>query len=255
MERTAVPVTRTKNPKRAPDVSVPERAPKPEPPWLRTAVLILSALCLLGLFSTEADDTDFWWHLKTGQYIVQKHALPFPDPFAYTTAMNPLAYPGEDQVRHFNLTHEWLAQVMLYAVYSVGGLPAVVLMRAAILATLCALVGFLAAKRAGNFYVGIAAAFATASLAHWVAVDRPMIVSSGLALDSPNRPITEDVDPPAQSPMPRVSEQCAVSLRSKGVSTATMRLPVAPSASAASMNCNSRSTRVAPRTTRATRGV
>jgi hypothetical protein len=177
MERASVPVTRTKNPKRAPDVSVPERAPKPEPPWLRTALLILAAFCLLGLFSTEADDTDFWWHLKTGQYIVQKHALPFPDPFAYTTAMNPLAYPGEDQVRHFNLTHEWLAQVMLYAAYSVGGLPAVVLMRATILATLCALVGLLAARRARNFYAGIAAAFATASLAHWVAVDRPMIVS------------------------------------------------------------------------------
>jgi len=167
-------VTRTqqsKSPKRAPEVSRPEAA------WLRPAVLILSALCLLGLFSTEAEDTDFWWHLKTGQYIVQQHALPFPDPFAYTTAMNPLAYPGEEQVRHFNLTHEWLAQVMMYGVYSVGGLPAIVLVRAIILAGLCTLVGLLAATRTGNFYVGIAAAFATASLAHWVAVDRPMIVT------------------------------------------------------------------------------
>jgi hypothetical protein len=140
-------------------------------------VLILAALCLLGLFSTEAEDTDFWWHLKTGQYIAQKHALPFPDPFAYTTAMNPFAYPGEDQVRHFNLTHEWLSQIMLYGVYSVGGLPAVVLVRAALLAGLCGLVGLLAARRTENFYVGIAAAFATASLARWVAVDRPMLVS------------------------------------------------------------------------------
>src|SRR5271156_3835891 len=50
--------------------------------------------------------------------------------------------------------------------------------------------------------------------------ERPLIVSAGLALDTPKRPITEDVDPPTQSPMPRVSEQSAVSLRSKGVSTA-----------------------------------
>jgi hypothetical protein len=163
--------------KPAPGVGPPEIPTSLEPRWLRPAVLILSALCLLGLFSTEAEDTDFWWHLKTGHYIVQKHALPFPDPFAYTTAMNPLAYPGEDQVRHFNLTHEWLSQIMLYGVYSVGGLPAVILVRAALLAGLCALVGLLAARRTGNFYVGIAAAFATASLANWVAVDRPMIVS------------------------------------------------------------------------------
>ena len=46
--------------------------------------------------------------------------------------------------------------------------------------------------------------------------DRPLIVSSGLALDSPRRPVTEDVDPPAHSPMPRVSEQSAMSLRVEG---------------------------------------
>jgi hypothetical protein len=177
---TSAPVTRpqqSKSSKRAPEVPPPESSTTTQARWLQPAILILSALCLLGLFSTEADDTDFWWHLKTGQYIVQKHALPLPDPFAYTTTMNPLAYPGEDHVRHFNLTHEWLAQVMLYGVYSVGGLAAVVLMRAALLAGVCALVGLLAARRSGNFYVGVAAAFATASLAHWVAVDRPMIVS------------------------------------------------------------------------------
>jgi nucleoside-diphosphate-sugar epimerase len=55
--------------------------------------------------------------------------------------------------------------------------------------------------------------------------DRPLIVSSGLALGSPKRPVTEDVDPPANSPMPRVSEQSALSLRSQGAKAAVMRLP------------------------------
>jgi nucleoside-diphosphate-sugar epimerase len=54
--------------------------------------------------------------------------------------------------------------------------------------------------------------------------DRPFIVTSGLALDSPKRPLCEDVDPPANSPMPRVSEQLAMSLRSQSVKTAVMRL-------------------------------
>ncbi|HYL77372.1 MAG TPA: hypothetical protein VEU96_24375 [Bryobacteraceae bacterium] len=160
-----------------PGVRPTAEAAPPLPGWLQMVVLGIAATCLLGFFSTEADDTDFWWHLKTGQYIVQQHALPVPDPFAYTTAMNPPSYPGEEQLRHFNLTHEWLAQAMMYGVYSIGGLPAVILARAGLLAALCGLVGFLAARRTGKFYAGVAAAFATASVATWVAVDRPMIVT------------------------------------------------------------------------------
>ena len=152
-------------------------SPAPQPALLRIVVLALSAICLLGLFSTEVQDTDFWWHLKTGQYIIEHHALPVPDPFAYTTAINPDAFPGEENVRHFNLTHEWLAETLLYCVYSLGGFPAVILFRAALLAGLCALVGLLAARRSGQFYAGIAAAFATASLATWFTADRPALVS------------------------------------------------------------------------------
>jgi nucleoside-diphosphate-sugar epimerase len=55
--------------------------------------------------------------------------------------------------------------------------------------------------------------------------DRPLIVSAGIAGLPPGRPATEDVDPPANSPMPRVSEQSAMSLRSQGVNAAVVRLP------------------------------
>lgn len=163
--------------RRATESAAPDTSIRVEPPWLRIAVLVLAAICLVGLFSTEIDDTDFWWHLKTGQYIAQQHALPVPDPFAFTTAMSPPSYPGEEQLRHFNLTHEWLAQVMMYGVYSIGGLPALILARSALLAALCGLVGLLAVRRSGKFYAGVAASFATASVAIWVAIDRPMIVT------------------------------------------------------------------------------
>ena len=79
-------------------------------------------ILLLGLFSREIYDSDFWWHLRTGQYIVEQRALPFPDPFAWTTAGARDAYPGEARTRRFNLTHEWLAQVVFYAVWRVGGM-------------------------------------------------------------------------------------------------------------------------------------
>ena len=80
----------------------------------------LGALLLISLFTTECGDTDTWWHLKTGQYIVQQHKLPVPDPFAWTTYMWKPAYPGEETTRYFNLTHEWLSQVLLYAILRRG---------------------------------------------------------------------------------------------------------------------------------------
>ena len=147
------------------------------PGWIVPATLILAALCLLGLFSTEITDTDFWWHLKTGQYIVQTHKLPVPDPFAYTTSLSHSAYPGEEQVRHFNLTHEWLSQALLYLIYLVGGFPGVVLMRAALLGGICAMGGILAFWRSNNLMAGIAAAAATAVLATDFRADRPALVT------------------------------------------------------------------------------
>ena len=48
---------------------------------------------------------------------MQNHALPVPDPFAFTTAGAGEAYPGEAITRHFNLTHEWLAQALFYLVW------------------------------------------------------------------------------------------------------------------------------------------
>ena len=48
---------------------------------LRALLLTLIGILLFGLFAREVYDSDFWWHLRTGQYIVEKRALPFPDPF------------------------------------------------------------------------------------------------------------------------------------------------------------------------------
>lgn len=175
MSRPGLPQPSQSRRKRRQEPSPAEKLPKPQPRWLPTSSILLAALCLIGLFSTEISDTDFWWHLRTGQYIIQRHSLPVPDPFSFTTALNPPADTGDDRVRRFNLTHEWLAQAALYSVYSAGGAPAVILVRALILALFCGLAGWLAARRSGSLYVGIAAAFAAASLAVNFAADRPAL--------------------------------------------------------------------------------
>jgi nucleoside-diphosphate-sugar epimerase len=55
--------------------------------------------------------------------------------------------------------------------------------------------------------------------------DRPLIVSSGIGPWAPGRLTTEDDAPPAQSPMPRVSEQTGMAQIAKGVRANVMRLP------------------------------
>src|ERR1051326_7496018 len=100
------------------------------PSWLRTVILVLAAIFLIGAFSRELNDTDTWWHLKTGQYILQQHKLPIPDPFAWTTYLGKASYPGEEITRYFNLTHEWLSQSLLYGSYALGGFTGLILMRA-----------------------------------------------------------------------------------------------------------------------------
>src|SRR5580700_3131087 len=137
---------------------------KDPPSWFRPALLAICAVFLIGLFSTEIADYDFWWTLKSGQFIAQNHRLPAPDPFAFTTRLAHDAYDGESVTRQFNLTFEWLAQLKFYAVYRLAGFGGIVLFRALLLAGCCALIGAIVWRRTSGFYRALAAAFATAAV-------------------------------------------------------------------------------------------
>lgn len=127
--------------------------------------MLLVAAFLIAILAGPIEDTDFWWHLKTGQWIAQHHRLPVPDPFSYTS--------GADATARLNLTHEWLAQLALYGVYAAGGFGAVALVRAALLAAICGFSGWIAARLARRFWIGIVAALAAASVMVAFTADRP----------------------------------------------------------------------------------
>lgn len=167
-----------KSPKSKTDIAVPGQAAEPPaaPPAIWNVVaLALAAILLLGWFSGEFKDSDAWWHLKTGEYLWLQHKLPVPDPFAWTSSLGAAAYAGEEQVRNFNLTHEWLAQVALYAAYAAGGFPGLILFRAALLTLFCGFAGLLAYRRSGEFYRSIAAAVLAGAAATQFASDRPFV--------------------------------------------------------------------------------
>src|SRR5688572_5351128 len=164
-----------KSPKSKAAETPPLQSQRASPGWLKPLTLAFAAIVLFGWFSTEANDSDAWWHLKTGEYIWQQHKLPVPDPFAWTTYLGGPAYPGEEQVRYFNLTHEWLAQLVLYWFYAAGGFPGLILFRAAMLAAFCGAAGLLAYHRSGGFFQSIAAALLAAGVAMRFASDRPFL--------------------------------------------------------------------------------
>jgi len=55
--------------------------------------------------------------------------------------------------------------------------------------------------------------------------DRPLIVTSGTALLGPGQVATEEMAPPSDSGIPRVSEQAALAMGALGVRTMMLRLP------------------------------
>jgi hypothetical protein len=150
----------------------------PAPPaWLRPAILILTALLLLIWFSGAIADTDIWLHLMTGRQTLQTHALTVPDPFSYTSNRTSAAYPGEAKTRYFNLTHEWLAQIGMYLIYTVTGLPGLVLARALLLVAFCALVGLMVWWRNHGFLRSIGAAVTAGAVAINFQQSRPFLVT------------------------------------------------------------------------------
>jgi hypothetical protein len=70
--------------------------------------IIIVIAALTSFFPIE--NYDIWWHLKTGEYIVSEKAIPDSDIYSFTAE-------GKSWI-----THEWLAELIFYAVYVAGGL-------------------------------------------------------------------------------------------------------------------------------------
>jgi hypothetical protein len=132
-------------------------------PRLVTAITFLAIFAMAMRVSV---DTDTWWHLRTGQWIVEHRAVPTTDPFSHTRAGAAWLIPG------------WLVQVPMYALYAWLGFGGLNLFTAffvtlAFVFIYRACVGHPLARA---FTLVLAAA---ASAIYWSA--RPQIVSFALA--------------------------------------------------------------------------
>jgi tetratricopeptide (TPR) repeat protein len=101
---------------------------------LFAAVVVLALAFPFLLALEKVSESDTFWHLKTGEWILSHESIPHTDPFSATVYGKPW------------LDWEWLFQAGIYAVYTWGGFNALVLAKAVIV-FLTGLVLFLACRR------------------------------------------------------------------------------------------------------------
>lgn len=78
---------------------------------------------------TPVESFDLWWHLKSGEWMVENRSLAgTEDPFSFTSHL-PLE---EDDVK--GLRTQWLGQIVFYLSYLWGGLRGVALLKAVLIA-------------------------------------------------------------------------------------------------------------------------
>jgi hypothetical protein len=81
--------------------------------WFRRTLLItvlFGAPAVLAVCAEPMKDPDVWWHLRTGQWIVEHRALPVSEPFSSYGQGKPW------------VAYSWLFELFLYGLYQVFGL-------------------------------------------------------------------------------------------------------------------------------------
>ncbi len=79
-----------------------------------TSAVVLRMLLFTAIFSLAAVpplDPDLWWHLANGRLMLATGSIPHLDLYSFSAAGHPW------------VMHEWLADLAMYLLYRVGGLP------------------------------------------------------------------------------------------------------------------------------------
>lgn len=109
---------------------------------------------------TPAKDTDFWWHLRTGEFILEHGMVPFVDLFTFMDADKPW------------IDLHWGFQVLVTLLYRLGGISLVIVAKGLVLAVAA----------------GIACAASGSMLPNWIKAliwIAPAIALTGRAFERP----------------------------------------------------------------------
>lgn len=81
---------------------------------VRRLFICLFIVSLFGMAVRETLDPDMWWHLKTGESILEQ-GIPHQDIFSFTVPTNEW------------ITHEWLSELLMWLMYRAAGLPGLII--------------------------------------------------------------------------------------------------------------------------------
>ncbi len=127
----------------------------------RLMIVVLFAL-LFALAVRIPLDTDTWWHLRSGQYILDHRAVPLTDPFSLTRRNQPW------------IDHSWGSQLILLGFYTVGGMAGLAIYTA-LLATAGMVFVYLMCE--GNVYLRAFVVIVAAATAAVFWSPRPQMMS------------------------------------------------------------------------------
>src|SRR5689334_3500111 len=101
---------------------------------------------MLMIFAAAAKpitDPDFWWHLKTGQYVVETTSIPHSDIFSTPRF-------GSEWV-----THEWLSEVLMFLIFRAAGFAGLIIFFALIITTAFCTMYRRCVERTGHPYIAV----------------------------------------------------------------------------------------------------
>lgn len=145
---------------------------------MNTLVKRLSAalpLCIILLFfllftSIPLWDSDFFWHLKTGEYIAQHKEIPEEDPFSYTTP------DGETLRKNFILGQYWLSQLIFYFIWKQAGIGGIIIFRALLLSSILLIMYLLMRRKVDPLLLSVFI-FLSGSVFIYFTGERPQLFS------------------------------------------------------------------------------
>lgn len=135
---------------------------------LKASLFALVLVVAGGALVRDFTDPDFFWHLKSGEWIWEHRAL--PDTFLFASA--PPATPAV--VQKITMTSYWAMQVLFHLAYAAGGLTGIVVLRV-LLGALLLLA--LAGGKSGDDFVFLGLLAFAAAIFSQYPVERPQYAS------------------------------------------------------------------------------
>jgi|CZKF01.1.fsa_nt_gi hypothetical protein len=133
--------------------------------WAQAFVLaaLFSAPALICVKLSVVDDPDVWWHLRTGEWILQHFAVPQAEPFSSFGAGSPWT------------AYSWLYEVIVFQLFQRLGLVGLVVYSTAMVALITVVLHRLIRRLQADFSIAVLLTFVAASILYQLFTPRPWL--------------------------------------------------------------------------------